>query len=112
MTTSVERKTRNEGRFREANERLDRGARELVGADDSSSCVPFLCECPRPECTEVVLLSLGEYEQVRSHPAQGLAAIGHEDGEIERVVAQNERFIVTEKVGRAGELHRETDPRG
>src|SRR4051794_25025454 len=46
MTTSAERKALNEGTFREANERLERVARDLVDADDAS-LVPFLCECPR-----------------------------------------------------------------
>jgi hypothetical protein len=70
MTSSAERKALNEGTFRDANERLEQAARELVGADDDSF-VPFLCECPRQECMGVVLLTLAEYEQVRARPEQG-----------------------------------------
>ena len=108
---SAERKAQNEGAFREANERLERGARELVGADETS-LVPFLCECPREECAEIVLLALTEYEGVRARGEQGVAAVGHEDVTIERVVARNDRFIVAEKIGSAGDVHRQTDPRG
>lgn len=110
MTSAAERKTLNEDVFREANERLEQGARELVGADDGS-LVPFLCECPNPECTQVALLTLAEYERVRARGEFGLAVSGHEDLTIERVVEQNDRFVMTAKMGRAGELHRETDPR-
>ncbi len=110
MTTGEERKALNEGTFRDANERLERGARELVGADDGS-VVPFLCECARESCRQVVLLTLAEYESVRALQKGGIAALGHEDGEIERVVARNDRFVVTEKFGRAGEVHAETNPR-
>ena len=111
MTTAAARKALNEGRFRQANEQLERGARELVGADDAS-LVPFLCECPTADCVEVVLLTLAEYEDIRARGERGLAARGHDDREIERVVAENDRFVVTEKIGRAGEAHVETDPRG
>ena len=110
VTTAVERKTLNEGRFREANERLDEGARDLLRGEETTP-VPFLCECPNPRCMAVVLATLEEYEAVRARGAFGLAAIGHEDPEIERVVARNDRFLTTEKVGRAGEVHRQTDPR-
>jgi hypothetical protein len=56
MTTSAERKALNEGTFREANEQIEQGAVEIVGVDDGQF-VPFLCECPRLECTQVALRS-------------------------------------------------------
>jgi hypothetical protein len=110
MTTAAERKALNENMFRSANERLERGATELVGVDGESP-IPFLCECPRQECTDVVLVTISEYERVRSNPRRGLAAAGHEDPEIENVVDQTDRFIVTEKFGRAGDVFAETDER-
>ena len=101
----------NESAFRNANEQLERGAQELVGADHADA-VPFLCECPDPECRKTVLVTLGEYEQVRRvSGARGIAVLGHEDPEIERVVERNDRFVVTEKFGEAGDVHDETDPR-
>ena len=111
MTTPAERKALNEATFRDANETLEQRAQELVDADDED-LVPFLCECPTLRCTQVVLLRLDEYAHVRARPEQGLAALGHEDLSIERVVSQNERCVLTAKMGLAGEMHRETDPRG
>lgn len=111
MTTPAERKALNEGTFRDANEALEQGAREILGSPDDGSMVPFLCECPRLDCTEIVLLTLEEYEQVRAAGERGLARIGHEDGSIERVVARNDRFVTTEKFGPAGEIHAEGDRR-
>jgi hypothetical protein len=110
MTTSAERKARNEGVFREANEKLEQKAKVLLGADGETT-IPFLCECPRQECTAVVLLTLAEYEVVRSVPERGLAKWDHEDPEVEVVVEWNERFVMTEKFGRAGEVHAQRDPR-
>jgi hypothetical protein len=110
--TPAERKALNEGVFRGANEKLERAAQELDLVDDDASMMPFLCECPRQDCREVVLLTLGEYENVRANGRRGLAALGHEDGSIERVMARNSRFVMTEKFGAAGDLHAEEDPRG
>jgi hypothetical protein len=110
--TAAERKALNEGVFRGANEKLERAAHELDLVDDDASMVPFLCECPRQDCREVVLLTLGEYENVRANGRRGLAALGHEDGTIEHVMSRNNRFVMTEKFGAAGDLHAEEDPRG
>ena len=110
MTTSAERKALNEGRFRDANEQIEQKAVELVGVDDQQF-VPFLCECPQMDCTNIALLTLKEYEAVRSDGRQGLAVLGHEDPAIERVLERNERFVMTEKFGPAGEVHAHEDDR-
>jgi hypothetical protein len=110
VTSAAERKARNEGVFRDANEKLERKAREVLSEDDTSP-VPFFCECPQEGCTGIVLLSLEEYENVRTNPRGGLAVVGHEDSTIERVVDQNDRFVVTEKFGEAGVVHAALDPR-
>ena len=110
MATSPERKALNEGTFRDANEHIEQKAVELVGVEDEQF-VPFLCECPNMDCTEVALLTLKEYENVRSGSRQGLAVLGHEDPTIERVLERNERFVMTEKFGRAGEVHADNDDR-
>jgi hypothetical protein len=110
MATSAERKAQNEGKFREANEGIEQKAIEIVGVDDGQF-VPFLCECPQMECTQVALLTLKEYEQVRASGKQGLAVLGHEDPTVEKVLARNERFVLTEKFGLAGDVHEKNDGR-
>ena len=105
----AERKALNEGAFRRANEKMERAAQEHHL--DADSLIPFLCECPKQECMEIVMLTLREYEDVRSSSRGGLAAVGHEDRSIERVMAQNNRFVTTEKFGEAGDVHAAADPR-
>jgi len=109
--TSAERKAFNEGVFRTANEKIERVVQSLDPVEEADSLVPFLCECPRQECKQVVLLTLSEYEDVRSSGRGGFAAVGHEDGSIERVMAKNNRFVKTAKFGEAGDVHAEADPR-
>ena len=110
MATSKERKGLNEAKFREANERLEAGAREIVGAEDDS-LLPFLCECVRMDCTHVVLLTLAEYEYVRGDGSRGMAVPGHQDETVERVVSETDRFVVTEKFVPAGQVVEDSDPR-
>jgi hypothetical protein len=108
--TPDERKALNEGTFRDANERLEQSARAIVGSGDAA-LVPFLCECPRPECRQVVMLALAEYETIRDDGRRGLAALGHQDLSIETVIDENDRFVTTEKFGAAGDFHAANDPR-
>jgi hypothetical protein len=73
--------------------------------------VPFLCECPRLDCAKTVLLSLDEYEWVRMRANRGLSAPGHADLSVERVIAENDRFVTTEKFGAAADVFAAADPR-
>ena len=110
MATSAERKALNEGTFRDSNEIIEKRAVEIIGVDDGDF-VPFLCECPQMECKEIALLTLKEYEHVRAGSRQGLAVLGHEDLSVETVLERNDRFVLTEKFGRAGEVHEQADDR-
>jgi hypothetical protein len=61
--TSSERSART--RTRTANERIERAA----AAIDAADAFPFLCECPDPECVQMIRLTLDQYARVREHPA-------------------------------------------
>jgi hypothetical protein len=67
--------------------------------------VPFLCECADRSCTEIVMLSLADYERIREHPSRFLLVAGHEDAEAdyERIVEAENGYAVVEKIGVAGE---------
>jgi hypothetical protein len=85
--------------FREANERIRAAAEE----HEMAHAIPFLCECPEPECTELVQLSMDEYQAVRSQPARFLQIPEHQsDGD--RIVAQRTGYVITENGERAGEV--------
>jgi hypothetical protein len=110
--TIAERAAKNQSTFRNANERIEEAAEGL----GESGLLPFLCECPRPGCTELTQLALSEYEDVRQNGRSFLVAPGHETTHIEGVeiaivVAKHDRFSVMEKVGEAGEIARQKDPR-
>lgn len=57
----------NEVMFRAANERIESEAQSRRMFVFPAS---FLCECPDPSCTEIVELTLEEYEEIREGPTR------------------------------------------
>jgi len=107
---STERRAENEAVFRGANERLEEYAVANV-KDGLDGVLPFLCECDRTDCTQVVFVTYPEYESVRADSRRSVVATGHDNPAIERVVEETDRFVVTEKFGVAAEVYGELDPR-
>jgi hypothetical protein len=105
-----ERIARNQLRFREANRELSGRFAEL-DADEHATL--FICECADARCTKLVRMSVGEYEATHDDPARFTIVPGHEVGAAERVVTENTRFAVVEKVGAAaGFVDRANDSGG
>ena len=98
---------RNEAVFRRINEGIERG--QWPGEEDHP--VGFRCECARLGCAEVLELSVREYERVRAHQRRFIVVPGHEQLNVEVVVATASNYLVVEKRGQAGEAAAETDPR-
>ncbi|MBA2360127.1 MAG: hypothetical protein H0V79_04160 [Actinobacteria bacterium] len=105
MDSRAERAARNESLFREVNERITETS---LGSTESSRAV---CECQITDCLETLEVTLEEYEVVRKEGDRFILVEGHDDPEIERVVDRTDRFIVVEKIGEAGQVARDLDPR-
>ena len=97
-----ERIAKNNLTFREANEKIRSKADEY---DAPLERIPFLCECPLPDCTQLVRLTLDEYSGVRSNPKHFLIMPGHEQAErpLGRVVSRQDGYVVVEKDVESGE---------
>ena len=109
---TVERAARNQVIFRDANEPIEEKAEE-VGFQEP---VPFICECHRADCRELIRLSLSEYEQVRAQAEWFFVVPAHAVTEIDgtplaRKVGEGDGFFIMEKLGVAGEIAREADRR-
>jgi hypothetical protein len=102
---------RNQARYREYNERIEPHNRVHNWIDPPMP--DWICECGLDDCSEPVQLTVGEYEAVRGEPTHFLVAPSDEHvlPAVERIVVKNDRFWVVEKVGRAGEVSEELDPR-
>lgn len=100
-----ERIGRNESIFRAINERV-----EELGADVAEP-PEFICECARTDCVERLRVPAAVYESVRSRSRHFLLVPGHERFEFERVVDHGDGWLVVMKIGEAGEVAAEEDPR-
>jgi hypothetical protein len=96
----LERRARNETSFRTVNEAIAAG-RPLV---DAEKPVPFVCECGRLGCTEILEISSGAYQAIRDDPRRFVIVDGHESPDIERVVSRRDGWAIVEKFGEAGEI--------
>jgi hypothetical protein len=102
-----ERLAKNEATFRVLNENIQNIASTLGG----NAPFEFICECATTGCFERITLTLQEYERVREDGAHFLLVAGHEDIEVEQVIAERETYIVVEKDGVAGLIAHEENPR-
>src|SRR5215203_7222660 len=83
----------------------------IVDLADEAAHPEFLCECADTNCVEMIELSIVEYESIRSSPVRFPVKLGHDYPEFERVVEENERYVVVEKFGEAAEIVKGLDPR-
>jgi hypothetical protein len=98
---------RNEALFREVNEQIEDVSEDVP----RSEFIGFLCECGEEACVEQIQLTREEYEQIRSAPDHFAIKPGHEHPDFERVLNNEERYAVIDKVGQAEDVARRTDPR-
>jgi predicted YcjX-like family ATPase len=106
MDSRPTRAAKNEAIYREVNERIV----ELTDTFAAEG-LEIVCECSHPDCVEIFQITVTEYVAVRSHGNRFAVIAGHEDLTVERVYDQNERFLIVEKIGEAGDVARALDPR-
>jgi hypothetical protein len=107
---AAEQMARNDSIFREANERIESYVQSID--DQIEGPLPFLCECADVTCTEIVRMTPAEYEALRQDPVRFTIVPGHEGAESwAKVVDQNDRFAVVEKLGVAAEVAAGLDAR-
>ena len=87
---------KNEVRFRDINERLEDGLRQVHRGPELQQ---FVCECGKRTCEEMVALTIEEFEAVRTDSRRFAVVPGHVFPETERIVDGNERYQVVEKFG-------------
>jgi hypothetical protein len=103
------RAAENQSVFRSINERIG----ELnEGWEALSTVGSWMCECVQLDCTEMVQMTIAEYEAVRADPTHFVVAIGDEHviEKVEHVIERNDRYWVVEKLGAAAERAEELSP--
>jgi hypothetical protein len=99
----------NEAVFREVNERINDLA-EQFGLE--SQPLDLVCECGDPSCVERISMSRERYEQLRGDPTHFAVFPGHEDSDVEDVIARHGTYDVVRKhAGTPADVAQRTDPR-
>jgi hypothetical protein len=98
----------NEILYREVNERVLELQEDFGLADER---VEFVCECANIDCTERILLNIGEYEHVRAEPTRFALKPGHQIEDVEDVVEEHDGYLIVEKTGGGAVVAAAEDPR-
>jgi hypothetical protein len=100
--------TKNEVIAREINE----GIEEAMASRTPEGHARMVCECGKPNCELLIAISVSEYEDVHQDSRRFVVVKDHVIPEVERVVAETERFTVVQKrEGTPEEVAEESDPR-
>ena len=97
MHDREERLAMNEVLFRKANDRIEESAEEHASAAET---VAFYCECSDRDCTERILITAQEFENVREHDAQFLVRPGHDVPSVEIVVTSTPLYLSSRRPAR------------
>jgi hypothetical protein len=97
----------NESSFRAANEHMAAWEER----DRAEAAELYFCECPDPECEEMVRIHGSEYERVRQDPSHFIVIPGHEVLDVETVLESHEGWSLVEKRPAVQAIVEDTDPR-
>jgi hypothetical protein len=93
----LDRQVRNEAFMRTVNDQIAELDERADWAAPEQQ-FEFLCECGNTGgCEDRVLMTLAEYERVRSQRDRFAVTPGHETEEIEHVVEKDERYVIVDK---------------
>jgi hypothetical protein len=109
VSSREERVAHNESTTRQINEQIEQAHQDAP----TEGHVRVLCECGQQECDRLIAMTLAEYEAVRADPRQFAVARDHVLAEVERVVAETDRYsVVAKQEGTPAAVAVEEDPRG
>jgi hypothetical protein len=90
--------------FRSVNDRILELGKKLGG---SSPELDFACECADDSCVEKIRLSPQRFLAIESEANRFIVLRGHEDPEVEDIVAERDGFLIVSKRGAGPEFVRE-----
>ena len=98
MEERFQRQARNESLMREVNDRIAAVDQRAAGWASAEERFVFQCECGKINgCNGRLVMTLGEYDRVRSQRDRFAVLPGHETEEIEYVVEEDERYLIVDK---------------
>jgi hypothetical protein len=99
---------RNQSLFRALNEKMLEMNEGLASVTET---FVIACECADMGCIEMLDLRPDEYEATRADSRHFVVLPGHVYSDVERVVSEQNGFVVVEKFANGGEVADAMDPR-
>jgi hypothetical protein len=96
---SERRLVENEVIFRNANQNVQEFIEEEEGPDTTTT-LPFYCECSNTECVKRIRLTPRQYKDTHPKDSRFIVIPGHEILEIEKIVKKEPDYNVIEKFGK------------
>jgi len=98
---------RNEAILRQVNEQVE-GLNETFAALTDKMVI--VCECGDENCVEQIEIARAEYESLRADPVLFAVRPGHEEADVEDVVARREGYhVVAKRPGAPAQIAEKTD---
>ena len=105
----AERMGRNEAVYRRVNEEIERVNLAFAQITETMELV---CECADIRCAERFLMTIPDYERLRSDPTLFAVRPGHEIDAVESVVEERPEYhVIRKRPGRPQEIAQQADPR-
>lgn len=97
----------NEVIFRQANEKVQKGLKELrdMAATNGQTGLysykdtplHYYCECADEDCRQRIVMTSSKYNELHQNSSQFILLPGHEIPSIERIMVREQDYIVVEK---------------
>jgi len=104
---SERRLAENEVFFRQSNEKVGKGMKELEDIakeekqgdwmQEANNPVPFYCECSDENCRRRITFSPHAYRELHQNSSQFVILPGHHVPEVEQIVQKTKAYMVVEK---------------
>jgi hypothetical protein len=108
VTDRETRIAKNEGIAREINE----GIEEAMASLSPEGYARMVCECGQGDCELLIAITVSEYEDARRDARRFVVVKDHVVPDVERVVAETDRYVVVEKrEGTPADIAEASDPR-
>ena len=98
------RAAQNQLMFRSVNERIKELGEKVLNA---VSELDFACECDNPECHSPITMTIEEFDAIDRRDNRFVVLRGHEDLDVEDVVAEDDGYLIVAKRGAGAELVKE-----
>jgi hypothetical protein len=97
-----DRVAQNEAMYRAVNREIEQATAEAGRGQNDQ--LEVLCECGEDGCSATLAMTIAEYDEAHVQRDRFIVASGHENPEIEVIVARRDDYLIVDKFGEAEKI--------